>query len=628
MSARRPCPLRHLFPLLFILAAGGVLAQGAGDGGRELATRIVRRHVAYVVNDDGSYAETRTAALQVLREAAIAGSKQASVSFSTSVQTADVLEAYTLKKDGRQLRASDANYQVSANTGRGGAPAYSDWTTLSVVFPDVEVGDTLVFGYRITTREPIYPGHFSLLETLPRSVAFDEARIAIDAPVALWRNVEARGMTEVGREEKGGRRRVEWAWANPKPPKETRRDWSVVDLEGEAGVSFSTFRDLHEMAAAYGARALPKAAVTPRVTRLAEEIAGQAKAPRDAARALYDWVAGNITYAGNCIGIGAVVPRDLDYVLDNRMGDCKDHATLLQALLAARGIGSTQALVNSGPAYRLPRIPVVATVNHVINYLPDFDLYADSTARHIPFGMLPFEAADKPVLHVDGSRRETRTPPLPVGTNREVTRTRIGIAADGSVKGEMEVELRGMFAVDARARAREMTKEVQADLVRDAYRGMGYVASGTYEQEDPKPLTDRFRYKVSFRIEKLLQFPGSLGIGPYFHSGAPIVGYIAAALQQEEKEHDTACTSGTTTEEYVFELPANMQVIAIPPDARVSNSFLDYQASYKRKGRTLTVRRMLEDRTRGHVCSPRLTAEYRDFARKVMENLKAVVLYK
>lgn len=67
------------------------------------------------------------------------------------------------------------------------------------------------------------------------------------------------------------------------------------------------------------------------------------------ARALYDWVATHITYAGNCIGIGAVVPRDLPFVLDNRMGDCKDHATLLQALLAARGIKSTQALVNAVP---------------------------------------------------------------------------------------------------------------------------------------------------------------------------------------------------------------------------------------------------------------------------------------
>ena len=30
------------------------------------------------------------------------------------------------------------------------------------------------------------------------------------------------------------------------------------------------------------------------------------------------------------------LPRDLTFVLDNKMGDCKDHATLLQALLAAK----------------------------------------------------------------------------------------------------------------------------------------------------------------------------------------------------------------------------------------------------------------------------------------------------
>ena len=37
------------------------------------------------------------------------------------------------------------------------------------------------------------------------------------------------------------------------------------------------------------------------------------------------------------MGIGAVVPRDMDVVLDAKMGDCKDHATVMQALLASHG---------------------------------------------------------------------------------------------------------------------------------------------------------------------------------------------------------------------------------------------------------------------------------------------------
>ena len=81
------------------------------------------------------------------------------------------------------------------------------------------------------------------------------------------------------------------------------------------------------------------------------------------------------------------------------MGDCKDHTTLLQALLAVKGIASTPVLINSGDAYTLPEVPAVDIFNHVINYVPSLDLYADSTARYTSFGLLPFDDSGKPVIH-------------------------------------------------------------------------------------------------------------------------------------------------------------------------------------------------------------------------------------
>ena len=57
-------------------------------------------------------------------------------------------------------------------------------------------------------------------------------------------------------------------------------------------------------------------------------------------------------------------------VLKNRYGDCKDHVVLLEALLAAVGIPSSAALVNSGNAYSMPAIGVVSPLNHVITYVP------------------------------------------------------------------------------------------------------------------------------------------------------------------------------------------------------------------------------------------------------------------
>ncbi|MGO4779545.1 transglutaminase family protein, partial [Lysobacter sp. 2RAB21] len=139
-------------------------------------------------------------------------------------------------------------------------------------------------------------------------------------------------------------------------------------VEDFPGYAFSTFRSYGQIAAAYGERALPKAAPTPRVRKLADEIAAGKKDQREVAKALYEWVSTNIQYAGNCIGLGAVVPRDQEFVLDNRIGDCKDHATLLQALLAAKNVPATQALINAGNVYQLPDIPVASSVNHVLNY--------------------------------------------------------------------------------------------------------------------------------------------------------------------------------------------------------------------------------------------------------------------
>ena len=113
-------------------------------------------------------------------------------------------------------------------------------------------------------------------------------------------------------------------------------------------------KTLPALAGAYEARAHAKAAVTPTLQAKADELTTGITAPYDQAKTLYTWVARNIRYAGNCIGVGSVVPHDAEMVLSNRLGDCKDHTALLQALLAAKGIDSMPVLVNSGDRYKLP----------------------------------------------------------------------------------------------------------------------------------------------------------------------------------------------------------------------------------------------------------------------------------
>jgi len=616
-----------------VLAAVLVLFSpllAAADESPDLASRVEHYYIDYRLNDDASAVAAYEWSVKVLKEAAVDGAKRASISYSTSIETAEVLEAYTRKADGRRIDAPKSNFQVVVNKGREkDAPVFSDRTSLTAVFPEVAVGDSVVFAYRISQKEAMFPRQFSVMDSFPRSAAYDDVRVSLDAPLALGVQHEMRGFSETGNVEKDGRSHRQWQFSNSQPVKEKRQDWSVYDPSADQGFAFSTFKSYAEIAEAYATRARPKAAVTARVQELADQIAGDRKTPREQAHVLYDWVATKIGYAGNCIGVGAVVPHDIDFILDNRMGDCKDHATLLQALLAARGITSTQALVNAGSGYRLPKLPVVSYVNHVINYIPALDLYADSTSATTPFGMLPFAVAGKPVLRVDGYSDSSRTPVAAPGSNRQHIRSALKIHDDGSISGEVQVQLKGSFAAEARAQLRDLSKDSEADLMESMFRNWGYIGSGDFLKDDPTALDDSYAYKASLKMQEFVQWPGSGAflITPLLFSQAPVSGFVSPATDAEETVEVT-CSNGVSEEEYSFELPKKMKILALPEKADVSNAFASYKASYALKGNTLLVKRVIDDRTPGNTCSPAMMADYRKFALKALQNLKSQVVYR
>ena len=215
-------------------------------------------------------------------------------------------------------------------------------------------------------------------------------------------------------------------------------------------IAAATFKDYAALAAAYNVRAKVKSEPTDSIRKLANDLTRNAHTPREQAKALYDWVARNVKYAGNGVGIGSVVPHAADVVLANRMGDCKDHAALLQALLAAKGIGSTPVLISAGSAYTLPEVPCIDVFNHVIIYIPSLDLYADSTSEYTPFGSLPVGDQGKPVVQTADFRGIRRTPVVKWDADGQNATTVINIHADGSADGETEVEAKGELAETAR----------------------------------------------------------------------------------------------------------------------------------------------------------------------------------
>ncbi len=451
---------RHLLKLIFtaglLLIASAVYSEVEY---RDLETRteLLNRH--YYLNNDYSLKITTVIQQKALTEASLKGLKKYSNSHSTSIETLDIVEAYTLKADGSKIKVPENNYQVNVNKGHNGkGPVFSDKTRISVVFPDLEVNDSIYIKTRRIQTEAMFPGEFGITNYFWDSTAFDNVEVTINLPKGLKFRHEIRGMQSTSRTQ-DDRKIYQLSYSNAKPIKTKRLDYSVWSYEEEPGYAFSSFKNYSDIAKAYAKRAQAKAEPTKRVKELALDIVGDEKDKLEQAKRLYNWVAKEITYAGHCIGVGAVVPHDTDFVLDNKMGDCKDQATLLEALLSARGIQSRQALVNSGSSYELPKIPVVSAVNHVINYLPEWDKYLDATASDTPFDLLPSQLAGKPAIWVKKHKEGRRIPLNKAEDTHQILTADMTISTQGNLSGSIAIELQGYPAASTRSSWRGVTKQ-------------------------------------------------------------------------------------------------------------------------------------------------------------------------
>lgn len=595
---------------------------------KDLDQRTVFFHEDYTANEDFTFVEVQSLAIQILNKRAVENAKSRSISYSKSVETIEILEAYNLKSNGNKLAVPKDNYQIRTNSGReSNGPVFSDRATITTVFPEVEVGDTLVLSYKRTVSEPMFPEYFTAANSFSTAHAYDDVTINLTVPKSFKGKYKSRNMAETI-VDAGDRVKYTWRWTNSEPIIDYRKDYSVRDLDSETGFSYSTFDSYQAIAEAYGVRALPKAKVTDRVSELADRIVGNIAGKRQQAQLLYEWVATNITYAGNCVGVGAVVPHDISFILDNHMGDCKDHATLLQALLEAKDIDSVQALVNSGNIYSLPGIPAVNSVNHVINYLPDFDLFVDSTSDSTPFGMLPTSVQGKPVLLVKNFAAGKKTPISKPGADAQTLTSEIKVQPDGSIKGFAHIVLQGEPAVTARSNWRRTSKDSEEQWLKSLFTNNGQNGSASIVKDDPKPLLGKYNYTMHFEQKEFLLSDSAGAFSVYAPTPSYLPIYQLAWVPEQLEEHPIACSGGESIEHFTYEFPENFKLLDFPKSKVIKGGNLHYEANYKLTGNVLHVKRALLDSTPGPTCSPEYMSEQREILKKIFRNLRAQIVYK
>ena len=520
------------------------------------------------VGKDGLYTQVSHYEITPANDSVAKNLGQQSFPYSEATEDLEVTEAYTRKSDGTKLPVDPTHIFVQSPPGSSQAPMFDDLKQKVVVFPDLAANDTLVYTLTRHAKEAEFPGQFFFVTVYSRLVAWRDARVTITAPKSLPLSIENHD-TPATHEAKGDTIVYQWTYSAPVPLTEEVASVSPVDREPRFFAS--TFRTYDELGHAYAALALPKAAVTPKVKALAEETTAGVTNRRAQAQKLYEWVSRHIRYVGIELGRGRVVPHDADVVIANGYGDCKDHATLFAALLQAEGIASEPVLINAGNSYALPDAPTLAQFNHLITWIPELKLYADTTAGVAPFGTLPFVEYGKTVVHgvARGATRHT-VPLLTAGEATMSLKTVSQVTADGGIKSQIVINATGPFAVMLRQSGMAIEAAGADRAVKSLLQRNGMTGSGDIDFGAPQELAPSYAIKAHIEAEPQVPFtsgqgfpiPPGLRLLPYagdYLMGPLFVRNLAAS-------EPTPCWSGSAVEELSIEPPPGKHFAKLPQD--------------------------------------------------------------
>ena len=568
----------------------------------------LERHV--VVRPDMTSVATSTVRARILQEVAIRSLGQQVVNYIDGMQSLEIPEAYTQKQDGRRVDVEPVNI-LTRDAASGVQAVYlRDAKVKTIIFPDVQVGDSITYTTRVETRERMFPGQFYHQELFSRSLPLKTVGVTLEAPASMPLKVQKVGPGISHEETVQGETRVHRfkyaaaGWVQEIPG-------SVSTLDREPRIFVSTFPDYEAVGRAYWAGAADKIGLTPEIQALADEITKGIDGRLAQARAIDQWVKRNIRYVAVYLGQGRFVPNPASAVLKNRYGDCKDQAVVMSALLGAKGIRSEHALIQLGNSYLLPDVAMPTAMNHVILYLPDLELFTDPTLTHGSFGVLAEQAYDKPVVLAGaGSVRKARTPALKPEAHTTINRSRIKIAPDGTVSGSTEQIATGFWATGIRQFAlnlQNVGREKAAENMLTSQRmpGKGIVEPADH-YDNVEPVTMRGTFTLTEKLALPLQGFRRM---PF---GMPIQSRPSGFLLGQRRTDRTVpfvCYAGRQIEEIDIEFAAGL-----PMPRRINGGITEtrqfrFTRSYDIDGRVFKIRREFVSRVPGQVCAPEVEAE-------------------
>jgi tetratricopeptide (TPR) repeat protein/transglutaminase-like putative cysteine protease len=412
-------------------------------------------HVKMRYEKDGTGVRDTTARIRVKTAAGLPRVGQLVLDYNAANEKMEIRSFKVIKPDGSTITAGpDAVQDLSAPVTQQ-APMYTDAQQKHVTVPGLAVGDAIEYNV-VTTSSPIIAGQFWYTRAFVAGAVSLDEQVELNVPRDRALKIKSPpGVEPIVRDDRD-RRIYHWSTSTLEysnaPNFLSKRKFDVKAMLGDLHLApprqilFSTFQSWEEVGRWYALLENDRRTATPEIRAKAEEIVQDRTDAREKAEVLYNWVSRNIRYVSLSFGVGRFQPHAAAEVLQNRYGDCKDKATLLEALFDAEGLHAQPVLINSRMDVD-PAVPSPLQFDHAITFLvlDGHDTWLDSTMQVAPFGYLLPQLRGKEALVV--------TTDVPPGLKRSpdalANSTLYKVAVNGEVRDDRKLDAK--FALDTRS---------------------------------------------------------------------------------------------------------------------------------------------------------------------------------
>jgi tetratricopeptide (TPR) repeat protein len=370
----------------------------------------VRGHMRY--EKDGTGTIEIRARIRVQSYSGVQKVGQLIFSYQSANEKLDVRSVRVTKPDGKTITAGTDAVQDMTSPVAQEAPMYTDLRQKHIIVPGLAPGDILEYETAKKVEQPLTPGQFwQVWNFISDGICLDE-QVELNVPLKGTLKTQVNEDIEPQIRSEGDRKILVWKTSNLKhaeaPNVPPGFDVSRL-LKGQRQpmgrrLFITSFANWGEISAWYAGLEKDRRRPSADVKAKADEVVHGAQTELEKVQAIYEYVARSIRYVSLSFGVGRYQPHSAGEVLAHQYGDCKDKATLLEAMLEAEGVTASPALLQTNGDVDAD-MPNPLEFDHAITYvrLGDKDLWLDSTVGVAPFGYLLPQVRGKNALVVNSS---------------------------------------------------------------------------------------------------------------------------------------------------------------------------------------------------------------------------------